>query len=127
MINVSCYEWYFAFGSMMNKVSINNRDIYPEESKPAEILDFRLDFAGSSGMGLAVAEKGKSFHGVLHKVTLDEMKTLDSIESGYTRTKAKARLYDNSEVESSLYTDEKGIWIRENDMPPSERYIEIMV
>ena len=99
----------------MNKVSINNRDIYPEDSKPAEILDFKLEFVGSLGMGLAVAEEGKTFHGVLHKVTSDEMKLLDGIESSYTRTKAKARLYDNSEVECSLYTDEKGIWVREND------------
>lgn len=31
------YVWYFAIGSMMNKVSLNNREIFPIESKPAEI------------------------------------------------------------------------------------------
>ena len=62
-------EWYFAIGSMMNKVSVNARKVYPTQSKPAEILDYELIFFGGGGMACALAAKGKSFHGVLHKCT----------------------------------------------------------
>jgi hypothetical protein len=54
---------------MMNKVSVNARKVYPAESKPGEILDYDLIFFGGGGMACALAAKGKSFHGVLHKCT----------------------------------------------------------
>ncbi len=40
------YELYFAIGSMVNKVSLNNRKLYPVESNPAELLDYELGFFG---------------------------------------------------------------------------------
>ena len=69
--------WYFAIGSMCNPISISNRDISTIESHPAEVLDYRLDFFGSTGVAGATAEKGKSFHGVLHKMRLDQKAKLD--------------------------------------------------
>lgn len=67
---------------MMNKVSLNNRDIYPVESYPAILQDFELNFFGGWGMAVAIAKSGKTFHGVLHKVTKLEMEQLDEIERG---------------------------------------------
>ena len=55
-------------------------------------------------MGIALKEKGKSFHGVLHICTKDDMIMLDDIESGYTRTKAIARLYDGSQINCTVYS-----------------------
>ena len=68
---------------MMNKTSINARGIYPVESLPAEILDYELIFFGKMGFACSQQCKGKSFHGVLHKCTEDEMKELDKIETSY--------------------------------------------
>lgn len=53
----------------MNPVSLSNREIFPIESWPAEILDFKIYFFGLMGMAEAVPEEGQTFHGVLHKVS----------------------------------------------------------
>jgi hypothetical protein len=37
---------YFAIGSMMNPVSLTNRELFPIESKPGEILDYKIVFFG---------------------------------------------------------------------------------
>lgn len=56
------------------------------------------------------------------------MLILDQIENGYTRVPAKVRLYDNTIIESSVYTrpnaKERGVQV---DKPPTERYIDIMI
>ena len=57
--------WYFAIGSMMNPTSLMQRSITPLESKPAELLDFELEFSGAMGFAEAVPAPGCSFHGVL--------------------------------------------------------------
>lgn len=71
---------YFAIGSMMNKISLNARGIFPVESKPAIIQDFALAFKGDAGMATAVPTPGSSFHGVIHTITEKEMNVLDQIE-----------------------------------------------
>ena len=81
---------------MMNPISLNNREIHPLESKPAEIQDYKIVFFGSAGMACADPEVGASFHGVLHKVTAKEMMVLDKIESVYSRIPSKAKLYDGT-------------------------------
>ena len=70
------------------------------------------------GMACALAGKGKSFHGVLHKCTNEEMKTLDSIEAGYDRIKALAKLYDGTMLDCTVYADPTGKIDRSSDKPP---------
>ena len=120
------YEWYFAIGAMMNFTSITNRGVYPKESMPAEVQDYELIFIGGLGMGAANPCPGKSFHGVLHKLSANHMKILDTIERGYKRLSAKCKLYDGTEMDCSLYTDADGKFDRSADKPPSERYIQVM-
>ena len=76
------------------------------ESHPAECLDFELAFGGY-GMAVALPGEGKSFHGVLHKITETEMKALDEIERGYKRTSAKCKLIDGTILDSTLYSTHK--------------------
>jgi hypothetical protein len=71
------YLWYFAIGSMIGLRNINQREIFPKESKPAEIQDFEIVFFGSQGMAVAVKKSGATFHGVLHLCTEEEMSKLD--------------------------------------------------
>ena len=121
--------WYFAIGSMMNPVSLKGRNLHPIESNPAELLDYELGFFGAMGMAFAKPGKGKPFHGVLHKMTQKEMLILDKIEFVYTRTKAKAKLYDGTEIDCTVYANPKptdGRTSYDVNKPPTERYIDIM-
>jgi len=90
------YEWYFAIASMMNPVSLNNHGIFPKDSLAAEVMDYELIFYGPTGMAAAKPSLGKSFHGVLHKCTTEEMAELDRVEITVPRTKATAKLYDGT-------------------------------
>ncbi|EQC39733.1 hypothetical protein SDRG_03161, partial [Saprolegnia diclina VS20] len=123
------HVWYFAIGSMMNPISLSNRGLAPVESHPAEVLEYKLQFFGAAGMAEAVPEAGASFHGVLHKMASAEMQVLDQMESTYIRVPATTRLYDGRLVDATIYGRDaaKVAALGQEDKPPSERYIEIMV
>ena len=65
--------WYFAIGAMMNPLSIRYRGINPLESIPAEIIDYKLGFFGDMGFASAIYHEGSSFHGVLHKLSNEDI------------------------------------------------------
>ena len=75
------YEWYFGIGVMMNQVTIKARKIFPVESQPAEILEYKLTFFGEQGLACAEPAQGESFHGVLHKLKEEDMYKMDQIEA----------------------------------------------
>jgi len=97
------------------------------------IIDYKLLFFGPSGVAGAVAEEGKSFHGVLHKMTKDDKKKLDIIEMGYDADPCKVRLYDGSEKDAVIYVlnweKVKNYFPggKPEDKPPTERYITIII
>lgn len=96
--------WYFAIGSMMNPISLRCRNLYPRESYPAIIFDFYLHFFGSMGFAEAVLEVGRSFHGVVHKMTASDMLELDKIERGYIKYQAKVKRYGiDEEIVAVVY------------------------
>ena len=95
--------WYFAIGSMVNPVSLRNRNIFPLESRPAELLDHNLNFFGSIGVAEAVVEEGASFHGVLHQLDAATMEKLDTLERDYVKKTATARCYDGTLIECLVY------------------------
>ena len=103
-------------------------------SQPAEIIDYDLQFKGAMGMAFAIPIAGASFHGVIHLMTDDEFIELDKVESGYGRNKAKAKLYDGTIVDVSVYTQDEKKMEEQRKNPnfkefsdPSERYISIMI
>lgn len=114
---------YFAIGSMVNPYSLASRGLRPLESRPGEILDYKLEFLGPMGMAGAVKCEGMSFHGVLHRMSLADMEALDKIESSYARVIGNIRLYDGTIVEGTVYVFKESY--PENNLP-SERYIEII-
>lgn len=125
--------WYFAIGSMMLPESCEHRHFYPQESKPAELFDFKMHFFGMMGYAEAVPSPGDSMHGVMHRVTPSQMKELDNVEIGYIRTAGKARPYDtnssssNQLVEVTVYCRPEEARKPEEDRPPQERYLEILI
>jgi hypothetical protein len=118
---------------MMNPISMSARKLIPIESKAAECLDYKLQFFGPSGVATAIPEKGASFHGILHKMPADQMPILDAIEMSYKRTPATAKFYDKTTQQCTVYVmdDEKMKEIfggvKQEDKPPAERYVEIMI
>eukprot|EP00966_Prymnesium_polylepis_P245205 5672531-Prymnesium_polylepis.2 len=98
--------YYFTIASMMNNVSLNARGLFSLESKPAELQDHDIISYGPLGMAGAVPAPGKSFHGVLHKLTAEDMAKLDKIEMSVARRPGKARLYDRAFVDCSVYCDD---------------------
>ena len=77
--------WYFAIGSMTNPVSLETRNLEPFVSIPGEALDYKLYFYGNQGMAEAIPEVGKSFHGVLHKMSPENMVILDKMEADFQK------------------------------------------
>ena len=55
------------------------------------------------------------------------MLVLDKIEGSYIRIPGKARLYDGTIIECTVYGDPNGKIDHSNDMPPTERYVDIMI
>jgi len=84
---------------------------------------------GLSGMSFAKDSPGKQFHGVLHKISLKDMKTLDRLEIDHKRIKSKVVLYDGANIECSVYQMETKR-IHDPAHKPhslSERLIKIMI
>lgn len=122
-------EYYFAIASMMNPVSLKLRNLNPIESRPAILLDFELIYYSTRGFAAAIYSPGKSFHGVLHKVTLEDMAVLDQMEAVYERLQGTTRLYDGSELKCTVYAnpDPKFHGLQKLEYhPPTERYVDIM-
>jgi hypothetical protein len=122
---------YFAFGAMMNPVSVKNRNIHPISSEPAELLDHRLGFFTSLGYADSIVEPGASLHGVIHVLRASELAILDAIEVGYKRKTVPARLYNGEEqLVKVYYAEDSGdhpllpIDHREQGIP-SERYLDV--
>lgn len=144
--------WYFAIGSMMLPESYEQRDFHPLESHPAELADFRLGFFSSMGFAEAIPSPGDSMHGVVHRVTEAQMLELDKVEVGYIRLTGNARPYgpkweqlqsdktqDNNNapfdepsdydmpMKVSVYCRPDGANKEEDNRPPKERYLEILI
>lgn len=137
----ACSDNYFAIGSMMNPISVKNRDLNLEVNAPAmpgQLLDHKLVFYGSGGMAEAVPCKGCTMHGVVYrKVPTEQLQELDHLERTYTREKATARLYppNSNPDDPNSFLEAVTVYCRDPnvergphvDRPPSGRYLQIMV
>lgn len=121
------YHWYFATGSMCNPTSLKLRGITPIESYPAILRGWRIVFDGTAGMANVMEDSNASFHGVLHRITHDEMIVLDKIEGSYDRLPVTAELYDKRQQCATVYKmDENKLDRSKPPGLPSERYIDII-
>lgn len=118
--------YYFAIGSMMNKTSMKLRNLIPLSSEPGEILDYEIGFFGSGGFAEAKPSPGKSFHGVLHRMTTAQMEGLDRIECLYARAYANVRLYDG-QVRQNCCVYQSNLLLNCSSQPPTQRYLELLI
>jgi len=127
---------YFAIGSMMNKTSLTMRDLKPTKSRPACLKDFELIFGMNYGMAAARRSPGQEIHGVLHRITAEELVKLDKIETWYVREKVKVVTYegemskDTEDAQAYVYVFNPELVAKDPDLfkehPPKERYMEIL-
>ena len=118
--------WYFSMGSMMNPTVTINREIFPLESHPAKLPDFRLHFGPGVVTG-AVMSKGDCIHGIAHLIEAAQMEELDDILLYlHKRVKAFCQLYKGREVEAIVYVWEDEVDFEKVEIP-AERYIENML
>jgi hypothetical protein len=120
----SCY--YVAIGSMMNPVSLSLRGLNPIESWPCRCVGFTRRFWGKNGMAEIFEDDDGEFHGVLHKMSDDDLKKLDTIEQGYIRKDVTCVLYDGTQIVATGYQFDRNKITVDEARPPSERYVEIM-
>lgn len=120
----NCY--YVGIGAMMNKVSLALRELNPIESWPCRCIGFNRRFWGRNGMAEIFEEEGAEFHGVLHRMTDDDLKKLDSIEHGYLRKNITCVLYDGTTIIATGYQFDRSKISVDEPRPPSERYVDIM-
>lgn len=120
----NCY--YVGIGSMMNPVSLSLRGLNPLQSWPCRCIGFTRRFWGKNGMAEIFEVEDGEFHGVLHKMTDDDLKKLDAIEIGYIRKDITCVLYDGTEVVATGYQFDRTKITLDEPRPPSERYVDIM-
>ena len=86
---------YFGFGALMNKVSLRMRGVHPRSSHAARLPGFRLVFRGSHGMATVLPSEADDVYGVLHVVSEDEKKRLESTESSYEEIETEVQRLRN--------------------------------
>lgn len=124
---------YFAYGSMMNPVSLMGRKLAPSRSTPAILNAYALAFNGKAGMGNVVplaaeeeeAPQRRRCHGVLHWLTSQEMAALDKIEAVYDRVVTTAKDYSGAEHACTVYVM-KPEHAQAKGALPSERYLDVI-
>ena len=128
---------YLAIGSMMNKVSLSIRGVYPKESRPACLPDYELVFAMADGFAAARRAPGKKLHGVLHRISSKELAELDIIEFWYVKEKVQVLPYQGAWDASETLSVEANVYVFDpealsadpdkfSENPPSERYLDIL-
>lgn len=118
--------YYVGIGSMMNPVSMAMRLLKPLESLPCRCVDFERRFWGRMGMAEISEKPGAEFHAVLHRMTVEDMATLDRMERGYIRKDIVCYKYDGMRIIGSGYQFDPAKLTLNAPHPPSERYVQLM-
>jgi len=112
------------------------RGLTPSVSRPAYLTDYRLMFCMKYGMAAAEKCPGQEIHGVLHRVTKEELAKLDKIETWYIRDLVELTCYEGrkekvtGKVMGSVYVLNPELVNNDpdlfNEYPPKERYMDIL-
>eukprot|EP00455_Lapot_gusevi_P056632 TRINITY_DN9457_c0_g1_i2.p1 TRINITY_DN9457_c0_g1~~TRINITY_DN9457_c0_g1_i2.p1 ORF type:complete len:311 (-),score=0.44 TRINITY_DN9457_c0_g1_i2:180-1112(-) len=128
--------YYFAIGSMTHPTALALRNLRPVSSEPAELKGWTLKFLGSGGMASAEpiddeaetlnssTQALSSIHGVLHLLSVAQMKELDRIEGGYHRRPCVVTTYSGMEIHAYVYQME-ATRAMESGLP-TQRYVDII-
>lgn len=106
--------WYFAYGSNMNGAQLRQRAGEPLVEKIARLDNYELNFdkvaRGGSGTGNIVTAKGQVVHGVLYRLTEEQLKKLDRFEGvpeHYRRSEVNVVDEEGNKVSAQVYLARK--------------------
>jgi len=111
------------------------RGIFPEKSRAACLKDYELFFGMENGFAAARQDPGNEMHGVVHRITKNELAILDKIEVWYERDLVEVTPYQGDELEKPVNAYVY-VFIRDEvkanpdrfaPNPPQERYRDILL
>ena len=124
--------WNFAYGGNMNPgILLEKRRIYPKESVPALLKDYRLAFNlrgfpfFEPAFANVVPQAGACVHGVLHRLTGKQFRRLDRFEGrglAYRHLTLEIEAYDQRIITARVYS---AIFIS-RERAPSCRYLNLL-
>lgn len=106
--------WYFAYGSNMNRAQVRQRAGEPAEERLARLENFELNFdkiaRGGTGTGNIAAAEGRVVHGVLYRLTEEQLKKLDRFEGvpeHYRRSEVNVLDAEGRKIAAQVYLARK--------------------
>jgi cation transport regulator ChaC len=106
--------WYFAYGSNMSREQVRHRAGEPAEEKPARLENFELKFdkvaRGGTGNANIAAAEGRVVHGVLYRLTEQQLKALDRFEGvpeHYRRSEVNVLDAEGRKIAAQVYLARK--------------------
>jgi hypothetical protein len=121
------YVWYFAIGSMINPVSMYLRGLTPLTSYPARCPHYQLVFRQPCGMADIEESKENEFHGVVHLLPMEQMRSLDQVEHMYRRLIVNVHNYRGEAHRVFVYKMNPIASEEPLKSLPTERYLDIIV
>lgn len=123
--------WYASIGSMMNRVGLAVRGIYPLESCPCIIRGRRRIFSEPGGMAtLTEPEEGAECHCIAHLMQLKQLRLLEAREPKSVHMTAiifRSGHDDSGRRLAEEKTAAVSLMQIYKETLPQERYIDIMV
>ncbi|MEZ4340074.1 MAG: gamma-glutamylcyclotransferase family protein [Sandaracinaceae bacterium] len=123
-------DWYFAYGANMATRVLRRRGVTAIESHAARLPGHRLVFEEPGipwlepAFASLRADDDEVTHGVLHRLTDEDLAALDRIEGiGYDRVAHVVEVPGRGEIAASFYASRRSTTGRR----PSRRYIRILV
>jgi len=106
--------WYFAYASNMLRAQVVQRAGAPAEEKLARLDNYELNFdkiaRGGTGTANLVPAEGKTVHGVLYRLTEQQLRALDRFEGvpeHYRRVEVTVADGDGNKVGAQVYLARK--------------------
>jgi len=122
--------WYFAYASNMSRAQMKQRAGDWQEEKLARLENYELNFdkiaRGGTGTGNIVLGEGKVVHGVLYRLSEQQMRALDRFESvpeHYRRIEVNVVDAEGNKVAAQAYLARK---VRKG-LKPDRAYLQRII
>lgn len=135
-VNFDDLELHFAYGANMAASTLSRRGLKPIKSFPCQVCDQHtwLSFQHRSGFATLIKGGGspdyyplqfQQPHGVLHTISRDDLKKLESAETGYGLEQIAVKTYDGEVFSASVFVSTRLLVLR-SPVPPELRYVDLM-
>mmetsp|Transcript_13038 Transcript_13038/g.47613 ORF Transcript_13038/g.47613 Transcript_13038/m.47613 type:complete len:260 (+) Transcript_13038:133-912(+) len=127
------WRWHFAYGANMCRSVLVRRSVRPRETgRAATLAEHELRFCHRGGFAtvlrVARGDGAGPVHGVLYRVTTEELRRLSTYESGYHLEERTVTPYSDeggvaaSPVRAALYVSNWEVLCADKDLPAPAAY-----